>query len=223
MKDKLAWLEAVLLITPFVAVVVLWSQIPGRVPIHWNLRSEIDDWASKPIGLLMTPLIGLLMVGLLHIVSWLDPKLRRGLHQGDKMHTVLQILRVAFAGLFDAIFAVQITAALDRTIPAAQLMQVSILILFAILGNYLPNLRPNYFIGIRTPWTLESPETWRATHRLGGKLMFFGPVLLLVLEFFLNRSLFDPLFLTFIALLVVWSSAYSWYHFRRHVTTRQSV
>jgi uncharacterized membrane protein len=91
------------------------------------------------------------------------------------------------------------------------------------LGNYLPNLRPNYFIGIRTPWTLENAETWRATHRLGGKLMFFGSLLLLVLDLFLGRSLVDSLFLMFIALLVVWSFVYSWYHFRSHVGTRQSV
>jgi uncharacterized membrane protein len=179
MKNKVAWLEAALLAAPFVALVTIWDQIPARVPIHWNLHGEIDGWASKPVGLLMTPLIGLLMVGLLHIVSWLDPKLRRGLHRGDRMHTVLQILRIAFAGLFNAIFAVQIASALDHAIPAAKVMQASIPILLAILGNYLPNLRPNYFIGIRTPWTLESPETWRATHRVGGRLMFFGSIMLL--------------------------------------------
>ena len=221
MKNKLAWLEAALLIAPFVALVVLWNQIPARVPIHWNLRGEIDGWASKPIGLLITPLIALLMVGLLHVVSWLDPKLRLGLHQGDRMHSVLQILCVAFAGLFDTMFAVQIAAALDRTIPAARVMQASILILFAILGNYLPNLRPNYFIGIRTPWTLESPETWRGTHRLGGRLMFFGSIFLLVLEFFVRPSVFVFLFVTFILMLVLWSFVYSWHHFRTHASLRE--
>ena len=94
-----------------------------------------------------------------------------------------------------------------------------ILVLLAIMGNYLGNLRPNYFVGIRTPWTLESAETWRATHRLGGRLMFFGALLLLAAEFFLSQSAFGYLFVTLILLLVAWSFLYSWHHFRTHGAT----
>lgn len=223
MKSKLAWLEAALLIAPFLALVVLWNQIPVRVPIHWNLRGEIDGWASKTIGLLITPLMGLLTVALCHVVSWLDPKLRRNLEKTDRMNKVLQILRLAFAGFFDAILAVQLAAAFGYTIRAAQVIDSCVLVLFAILGNYLPNLRPNYFIGIRTPWTLESPETWRATHRRGGRLMFFGALLLLVLQFFVSASIFGLLSVTFVLALVTWSFVYSWHHFRAHAATHETV
>jgi uncharacterized membrane protein len=223
MRDELRWLLLALLIAPFIALVVLWNQIPERVPIHWNLRGQIDGWAPKTIGLVITPLIGLLTVALCQTLSWLDPKLRMNLKKTDRMNKILQILRVTFAAFFDAIFAIQLVVALGSKIAAARVIVWCVLLLFAILGNYLPNLRPNYFIGIRTPWTLENAETWRATHRLGGKLMFFGSLLLLVLDLFLGRSLVDSLFLMFIALLVVWSFGYSWYHFRSHVGTRQSV
>jgi immunity protein, SdpI family len=223
MRDKLRWLLLALLIAPFIALVVLWNQIPERVPIHWNLRGQIDGWAPKTIGLVITPLIGLLTMALCQTLSWLDPKLRMNLKRTDRMNKILQILRVTFAAFFDAIFAIQLVVALGSKIAAARVIVWCVLLLFAILGNYLPNLRPNYFIGIRTPWTLENAEIWRATHHLGGKLMFFGSLLLLVLDFFLGRSLVDSLFLTFIALLVVWSFVYSWYHFRSHVDTRQSV
>jgi uncharacterized membrane protein len=223
MRDKLHWLLFALLVAPFIALIVLWNQIPERVPIHWNLRGEIDGWAPKTIGLLITPLIGLLTVAHCQTLSWLDPKLRINLKKTDRMNKTLQILRVTFAAFFDVIFAIQVVVALGSKIAAARVIVWCVLLLFAILGNYLPNLRPNYFIGIRTPWTLENAETWRATHRLGGKLMFFGSLLLLVLDLFLGRSLVDSLFLMFIALLVVWSFVYSWYHFRSHVGTRQSV
>jgi immunity protein, SdpI family len=112
-------------------------------------------------------------VGLLHVVSWFDPKLRRNLEKTDRM----------------------------------------------ILGNYLPNLRPNYFIGIRTPWTFENAETWRATHRLGGRLMFYGALLLLILEFFVSPSNSGVLLMIFVLLLVVWALLYSWHHYRTHGTT----
>src|SRR5262249_49354304 len=75
---------------------------------------------------------------------------------------------------FDVIFAIQAGVALGYKIADARVIVWCILLLLAIPGNYLPNLRPNYFVGTRTPWTLENVETWRATHRLGGKLMFFG-------------------------------------------------
>jgi uncharacterized membrane protein len=223
MKNKLAWLQVALVIVPFIALIVFWNQIPERVPVHWNIRGEIDRWASKAPGMLLLPLVGLGTVALCHIVSWLDPKLRQNLEKTDRMNTVLEILGLTFAGFFDAIFAIQFTVALGYKIAAERVILSCVLLFPAILGNYLPNLRPNYFVGIRTPWTLENAETWRATHRLGGKLMFFGSLLLLVLEFFVGRSVFGPLFLTFIAVLVVWSFIYSWYHFRNHVATRQSV
>lgn len=119
MKSKLAWLEAGLLIAPFVALVVIWNELPARVPIHWNLRGEIDGWASKTTGLLITPLISVAVVGLLHVVSWFDPKLRRNLEKTDRMTKVLQILRLAFAAFFDAILSVQLAAAFGYTIASA--------------------------------------------------------------------------------------------------------
>jgi uncharacterized membrane protein len=81
-------------------------------------------------------------------------------------------------------------------------------------------VRPNYFVGIRTPWTLENPETWRATHRLGGRLMFFGAILLLLAQFFLSEGLFAWLLVTSILSLAIWGFVYSWHHSRTHVATR---
>jgi uncharacterized membrane protein len=223
MKSRLVWLEAVLVITPFVALAVFWNYLPERVPIHWNIRGEIDGWASKTTGLLVTPIIGFGLVALLRVVSWLDPKLRRNLETTARMNKVLQILRIAFAAFFDAILSVQIAAAFGYTIPSARVIDWCVLVLFVILGNYLPNLRTNYFIGIRTPWTLQDSGTWRATHRLGGRLMFFGSLLLLVLEFVVNASVFVLLFVIFILLLVLWSFLYSWHYYRSHEAAREAI
>jgi uncharacterized membrane protein len=145
MKNKLAWLEAALVAAPFIALIVFWNQIPEPVPIHWNIRGEIDGWASKATGMLLLPLIGLGTVVLCRVVAWLDPKLRQNLTKTDRMNKILPILRVAFAAFFDAIFAVQLVVALGYKIAAARIIVWCILLLFAILGNYLPNLRPNLF------------------------------------------------------------------------------
>lgn len=215
MKNKLNWLEATLLVAPLLALVMWWNELPARVPIHWNLHGQIDGWASKPFMLLM-PLASLVIVGLLHILPRFDPKLRRTTGGQGRMQNVLGILRLALAAFFLAIFWMQIAAALGHPVAAARIVPAATLLLLAVFGNYLSNLRPNYFAGLRTPWTLESPATWRATHRLGGRLMFFGSVLLLVLQFFVNESAFGILFITSVALLAAWAFWYSWHHFHAH-------
>ena len=219
MKSKLTWLEALLVTGPFLAVAVLWNRIPARIPIHWDLQGEVNGWGSKAFGTLLLPLISFGLVTLLRVVPRLDPKLRVSLGDHERMRTVLQILRLAIAAFCDVIFCIVIAAALGYPVAVTRIGLGSSLLLLAILGNYLGNLRPNYFIGIRTPWTLENPDTWRATHRLGGRLMFFGSLLLLALQFFLGVSAFGYLFLWSIMLLVVWAFLYSWHHSRTHVKT----
>ena len=213
MKNKLNWLEAALLVAPLIALAILWNDLPERVPIHWNLRGQIDGWAPKSFGLLIMPLMSLGTIALLHILPWFDPKLRRNAGAPGRMQHVLGILRLALAAFFAALFCMQIAAALGHPVAAGRIVPTATLLLLAVIGNYLSNLRPNYFAGIRTPWTLESPATWRATHRLGGRLTFYGSLLLLILQFFVTESTFGILFIGSALLLVVWAFWYSWHHF----------
>lgn len=220
MKNKVNWLEAALLLAPFVVIAALWNKLPARIPMHWNLRGDVDRWASsKSIEIFVLPLIALVVVALLRVLPRLDPKLRAMLSTKERMRAALQIMRLAFAAFFGALFSIQIATTFGYTLAGGRAMIWCLLVLLAIMGNYLGNLRPNYFVGLRTPWTLESEETWRATHRLGGRLMFFGALLLLAAEFLLSQSAFGYLFMTLMLLLVAWSFFYSWHHFRTHGTT----
>jgi uncharacterized membrane protein len=196
----------------------LWDKLPARVPIHWNLRGQIDGWASKPFGMLVLPVMSLGIIALLHVLPRFDPKLRRSGGAHGRMQSVLGILRLVLAVFFLALFCLQVAAALGHTVAVGRIMPAATLLLLAIIGNYLSTLRPNYFAGIRTPWTLESPATWRATHRLGGRLTFYGSLLLLLVQFFVSESTFGILFVTSVVLLVVWAFWYSWHHFHTQGT-----
>jgi uncharacterized membrane protein len=219
MKNKLNWLEAALLVAPLLVLLLWWNDLPAIVPIHWNLRGQIDGWASKPLGMFSLPLASLLTIGLLHILPRIDPKLRRSVGAQGRMENVLAILRLAVAAFFAGLFAMQIAAALGHPVATARIVPATTLLLLAIMGNYLSNLRPNYFAGIRTPWTLESAATWRATHRLGGRLMFFGSILLLLLQFFVRQDAFFVIFITSVLSLTVWAFWYSWHHFHTQEAT----
>ena len=217
MKNKVNWLEAALLLAPFFVIGAFWNKLPARIPVHWSLRGDVDRWASsKSIEIFFLPLIAVAMVALLRAVPRLDPKLRTMLQENGRMRAALQIMRLTFAAFFCALFSIQIATALGYTFASGRAILWCTLVLLAIMGNYLGNLRPNYFVGIRTPWTLENEATWRATHRLGGRLMFFGALLLLAAEFFLSQGAFGFLFVTLILLLVAWAFLYSWHHFRTH-------
>jgi uncharacterized membrane protein len=214
MKNKMTWLEALLVLAPFLLLAVFWNQIPERVPIHWNLNGQIDHWGSKSSGLLSLPLVSLVTVALLRFTPWLDPKLRGKRNWTDRMRAVLPIFRVLFAAFFFVVFLLVLCVSLGASLSVGRILVSSILLLLAGVGNFLGNLRPNYFIGLRTPWTLESDATWRATHRLGGRLLFFGAMALLLVEFILPQRLFFFLFFAATLLLVGWSFVYSWSHYR---------
>lgn len=220
MKTKLSRLEMILLGAPFVVLAIYWRDLPARVPLHWNLRGEIDLWGSKIPGLFIVPLSALGATVLLRFLPAIDPKLQRTPGQDGRMPTVLPIIRLALLALCNAIFALQIAVSLGWEVAGGRIMMTCLLVFFVILGNFLGNLRPNYFAGIRTPWTLENPATWRATHRLGGRLMFFGGLLLLLVQFFLSAEVFGRLFAGAILSLVIWVIFYSWHHARLHAPTR---
>ena len=62
-------------------------------------------------------------------------------------------------------------------------VKLIIAVLFTVIGNLMPKFKHNYFIGIKTPWTLASEEVWFATHRLGGKLWFYGGLIMIIFSF----------------------------------------
>jgi uncharacterized membrane protein len=216
MKTRLSWLEVILLVAPFVALAIYWNDLPPRVPVHWDLSGQINGWAAKAPGMLIVPLTALGLTLLLRVLPWLDPKLQPTEGSEGRMAAILPVVRIASLVLLDTIFFVQIATSLGKAVAGGRILMNCLLFFFVVLGNYLGNLRPNYFVGIRTPWTLENPETWRATHRLGGRLMFFGALVLLLVQFFLSQSTFGVLFVGAILALAAWGIFYSWHHSRTH-------
>src|ERR1043166_4547288 len=137
MKNKLNWLKAVLVGMPFVVIAACWNRLPPRVPMHWNLRGEIDRWSPNKAAIFVMPLISLGAFALFHVLPRLDPRLRAGLQKGDRMHNVLQIFCVVLLSLFAMIFADQIATAFGYRIASGRTIISGILIMFVVMANYL--------------------------------------------------------------------------------------
>ena len=89
-----------------------------------------------------------------------------------------------------------------------------LLVFFIVVGNCIPTVRPNYFVGVRTPWTLESDEVWRATHRLLGRSWVFGALAFLCLQFAMRASLVMPCAIGYFVAAAVLCVPYSYWRFR---------
>src|SRR5690606_33842493 len=86
-------------------------------------------------------------------------------------------------------------------------------VLFMVLGNYFKTLRANYFLGIRTPWTLENEVVWRETHKLGGALWFVGGILVVINSIFIEGQLMHTIFMVITGIMVLVPVAYSYWKF----------
>ncbi|PVY38572.1 SdpI family protein [Pontibacter virosus] len=162
-RELILW---TIVLIPLVYLALVWDRLPEQVPVHFNLKGEADGWAGKTamifIVLGTTALLNLILLAVPHI----DPK-RKLDHMGSKYHQ-LRFILIAFMAVL-CIFLIHTALNPGTFRPSALFMLIGGL--FIALGNYFQAVKPNYFIGIRTPWTLESEQVWRKTHRLGA---FYG-------------------------------------------------
>jgi len=104
----------------------------------------------------------------------------------------------------------------NRSFNAGRLLLPMISLLFVFLGNMMNTIKPNYFAGVRTPWTLEDEGNWRATHRLAGKLWFIGGILLAIATLVLPLQTGTYIFIPCIVLMAFIPMIYSYIYFKKH-------
>jgi uncharacterized membrane protein len=108
----------------------------------------------------------------------------------------------------------------DLNITSIILVMVSLL--FTFLGNLMYHIKPNYFIGIRLPWTLENENNWRHTHRLAGITWFIGGIISATLSMLIQPKTMFIIFIGITFLLVLVPGIYSFILFKRTNGQRQS-
>ena len=199
---KREWLQILILAVPFIAAALVWDQLPDRVPNHWNIRGEVDGYAGKIFGTLFLPILTIGMMILFAFIPRLDPKCRN--YDDETKASIARVFRICrlAISLFMTVLALTILAfALHWHVNVCRVIVAGLGMLFIVMGNSMGKLRPNYFAGFRTPWTLESKTVWLKTHRLGGFLMVLSGLLLIVEDGFL--TFFQIFFAGLIPLIVL--------------------
>lgn len=212
LKESVLWAFVAL---PYVYLTTIWNKLPIQVPTHFNIEGVADDWSSKTTLLFIPSALGIGIYFLMLIIPVLDPK-KKIQQMGGKYYTLRFMLTIFFSLLATYLLCISNTGSLKN--PSVLFALIGTLL--AMLGNYFQTVRPNYFIGIRTPWTLENEQVWKNTHHLGGRLWIVGGFLIAILAFLINNNyLFFIIFGVIISLIVIVPVVFSYTEFKKEKNT----
>lgn len=212
---KSRWIAPALTVAMWAFVLAVYPRLPERLPTHWNARGEVDGWMDKPWGALMFPLMATGTLALMWLLRRVDPRARNIERFRDEWFLVTNLV---FA-LFAVMEVVTLGHAMGWPVDVDRAVPVAVGLLFVGIGNYLPRIRSNWFMGIRTPWTLDNDRVWRATHRVGGRT-FVAAGLIMMLGAFLPASARAAAMLAAIALGAGVPLVYSYVAYRRDAAGR---
>lgn len=172
---KRQWFGLFLLLLVVIGTCFSYPYLPEQVGVHWNYKGVPDQFGNKSYGVFLLPVIMLVLYLLTMILPKIDPKKSNYERFQDTYFRIMNGI-LFFLFLFQA---AQITSSLGIVNPKYVVPEL-VGLLFIFIGNLSPKFKPNYFVGIRTPWTLASEEVWKKTHRFGGKVFVISGLLLLL-------------------------------------------
>lgn len=198
----------VFLITLIVSI-VLFPQLPEQIPVHFNSAGEVDRLGSR-WTIFLFPGINFMMIVLAEVFRRIDPKSEAYQKFESHYYNIIFLVNLLMLG----IQIITVLYVFDFGINISRIMPVAMGVLFIFLGNIMPKFKHNYFVGIKTSWTLASETVWYHTHRLAGKLWVLGGLLMIVLSIF-PLEYISWGFIAIAAVIVIAPLIASYYYFRR--------
>jgi len=188
----------------------VWNSLPEKVPLHSNLEGEIDNWGSKYtlIGLVFfMPIFTYIMM---LVVPKIDPKNRIETMGGK--YDQFKFILVTFMSVL-SMFIIYISK--NQKLSSPSMILVLVGILFVFMGNYFKVIKPNYFIGIKTPWTLENEEVWKLTHLLAGKMWVIGGIAIVIGSLIVPEDINFYIFMSITAVISFVPIVYSYFIYKK--------
>jgi uncharacterized membrane protein len=173
------WIPLLIVVAAFIASAVVYPRLPESMPTHFDMSGQPNGWSSRLFGAWVVPLFLVFMWVLIRVLPAIDPRGSNYAKFGGAFEGII----VSIMLFMLALHIVMLRAALGYPVAMQRVVPVGIGVLFVVMGNLLPRARPNWFVGIRTPWTLSSDRVWEKTHRLGGHLFAAGGILIVLAGF----------------------------------------
>lgn len=202
MKNEKLMRELVLIVLtllPVIYLLVNWNLLPESIPIHFDAHGRPNGYGSKMVYLWLP--LGLYFLMLL--LPRIDPrKANYAVFEGS--YYKLRLIMAIFIGMINTGV---IWGIVNNANSIQKLMPLTFFFLFMLIGNYMGNIRPNYFVGIKVPWTLNSDVVWIRTHKMAGKLWFWSSLAGIVLYFIVGNIqwVMIPLLVIMVVVPIVYS------------------
>lgn len=189
----------------------MYPQLPDRAPTHWNIRGEVDGWSGKTFAVFFFPVLSLAMYAMFNLLPSMDPN-KAKYQQFAGAYAMVRAFLVLF---MDAVYVLSLVAARGYPVNTDTFVRLGISLLFIGLGDQMGRVKQNWFVGIRTPWTLSSEENWRKTHRFGARTMVIAGILSLILVPFKGAAAVASFVLIIAGAMI--PMAYSYVLFRKGI------
>ena len=206
--SKLEWILLLIALIPSFLLYWFWEKIPQTIPTHYNFQGNADAWGDKSMLLWMIPGLSLFLYLLLLVISLIDPK-----KQFETMGNTYLTIRLIVQSSISSLCIIIVLAALNTQLNFTAVIMPVTAFFFFLLGYFLPSIKSNYFVGIRTPWTLNDEQNWAQTHRLGGWVFMIGGVVMLLAYLVLSELTFAIVLMVCIGAMVLIPIGYSFYLF----------
>ncbi len=185
----------------------------ARIPSHWNIKGEIDDYVGKWTGILLFTGINLAILLLIMALPYISVRYKNAQERFEKVIPSLATIIIFF---FAGIHIYMMLLAKEILSPSGNIIFYLIGLMFIMLGNLFPKIPSNFFAGIRTPWTLSSEEVWRKTHRLGGiSFVAAGLLMIIITAIFGNSHTANIVMFVIFMALVLYPVVYSFILYKK--------
>ena len=198
------WICIILVITMFLINMSVYLQLPEKMASHWSVGGQVDGWMDKFWGTYLIPIISIFMIGLFLLI----PKIMVFKENFEKFKDVYDNFKIIFTGFMFILNLVVVFSNLGYDIPVGIVVAGLAAVLLFYMGHIMPKLKRNYFIGVRTPWSLADDKNWEKTQIFGGKVMKVMAVFLVLA--FLFQEYFYYLFMIPIVVGILSIFWYSW-------------
>ena len=209
--DKKELIPITLITLLFAVSFYLYPKMPERMPIHWNAAGEINNYGNRFLGLFLMPVF----LAAIYVLFLFLPRIMVYQKNFEKFKNHFYGFKIVFLLFFITIYIATLLPNFGINVNFGYIVAPALAILFLYIGYMLKFAKRNYFIGIRTPWTLANEKVWDKTHELGSKLFIIKAIVILSAVFFPKRMIWFIL-LPIIA-VVSFLFVYSYILYRKEV------
>jgi uncharacterized membrane protein len=204
---KSEWLPLLLIIVSFGLGFYFYAHFPASVPSHWGINGEVNGHSSKAFGAFFLPILVTGLYLLFLALPYIDPK-KDHYASFDKAYHGIKNIFVAF--MF-ALYIFTGLAGLGYNIAVGSVLPIGVGLLFIGIGYFIKSVKQNWWMGVRTPWTMESPVVWQKTNALMAKLMMVGGLLIALCSLAIPNDYKIGLFVVAIIIIAIVPIVYSYF------------